>query len=79
MSQTHFMFRIDIGFNTEKGYGATVLDVKLNRIKGIKAASPEQLISRIRNVFLEEIRKKRDFPLEMERNIITPEEFGHGS
>jgi len=78
MSKTIFMFRVDIGFQADKGYGATVLDVQLNRIKGIKGNSPEQLISRIRRVVLDEMQKKRDFPLEMERNIITPEEFGHG-
>jgi hypothetical protein len=75
MAQTIFIFRIDIGFNTDKGYAATVLDVPQNRIKGIKAASPEQLISRIRNVFLEQMRQKRDFPLESEKEpsrIITP-------
>lgn len=75
MAQTIFIFRVDIGLNAEKGYGATVLDVQLGRIKGVKGNSPEQLISRIRNVFLEEMRKKRNFPLESEQNqkrIITP-------
>lgn len=69
--------RIDIGFDENKGYAATYLDVPNNRMKGIKANSPEQLISRIRNVFLEEMRKKRNFPLESEAAsrspIITPE------
>jgi hypothetical protein len=76
MSQVQLVFRIDIGFDPSRGYAATVLDVPNDRIKGIKGNSPEQLISRIRNVFLEEMRKKRDFPLESEggaqRNIITP-------
>jgi len=73
MAQTIFLFRIDIGLNPERGYGATVLDVQLDRIKGIKGATPEQLISRIRNVVLEELHKKKNFPLESEPSrIITP-------
>lgn len=73
------LFRFDIGFDPDKGYAASVLDAQLNRMKGIRANSPEQLISRIRNVFLEEMRKKRNFPLESEREspirkIITPQD-----
>ena len=60
-----------MGFHPDKGYGATVLDVQLNRIKGIKANSPEQLMSRLRKVLLEEFHKKRDFPLEAERNRVS--------
>lgn len=79
MSQVQLVFRIDVGFDRDRGYAATMLDVPNNRIKGIKGNSPEQLISRVRNVFLDEMRKKRDFPLESERetpqrNIITPED-----
>lgn len=76
MSKVHLLFRVDIGFDQDRGYAATVQDTQLNRMKGIRGSSPEQLISRIRNVFLEEMRKKRDFPLESEassqRRIITP-------
>lgn len=73
------LFRMDVGFDPDKGYAATVVDVPLGRMKGIRGNSPEQLMSRLRNVLLEEMRKKRNFPLESERgtpqrNIITPED-----
>lgn len=68
------LFRIDTGFSEDRGYAATITDLQLKRMKGIKGNSPEQLISRIRNVFLEECRKKKDFPVESEHGgrIITP-------
>jgi hypothetical protein len=76
MAKTIFIFQIDIGFDPERGYAAAIRDVALDRMKGIRANSPEQLCSRIRNVVLEEFRKKRDFPLESERSepsrIIMP-------
>lgn len=75
--KVHLLFRMDIGFSTSRGYAATVMDVPNKRMKGVKGNSPEQLMSRLRNVLLEEMRKKRDFPLESEpggqSNIITPE------
>lgn len=68
--------RIDIGFDENRGYAATYFDLPNKRVKGIKANSPEQLISRIRNVFLDEMHKRKHFPLESEprgqSNIITP-------
>lgn len=73
MGKVAFLFRIDIGLDNDRGYGATVTDVQLNRMKGIKANSMEQLMSRLRQVVLEEARKKRNFPLESEQSrIITP-------
>lgn len=73
MSKVHHLFRIDIGFDQERGYGATLTDVPNNRMKGIRGNSVEQLVSRLRNVIIEEARKKRDFPLESEPSrIITP-------
>lgn len=70
------MFRIDVGFDPERGYAAVVFDVPNDRQKGIKANSIEQLTSRLRNVLNEEGRKKRSFPLEHERSrIITPNGF----
>ena len=71
------IFRIDIGFDPERGYAALVLDPQLQRQKGIRGNSIEQLMSRLRNVILEEARKKRNFPLEHEpRMIITPQDSG---
>lgn len=68
--------RIDIGLDERRGYAATYYDLPNKRMKGIKGSSPEQLISRIRNVFLEEMHKRRHYPLESEPgtlgNIIIP-------
>lgn len=73
--KVHLLFRIDIGFDEERGYAATVYDVANERMKGVKGNSIEQLVSRLRNVVLEESRKKRNFPLESEPRspIIMPE------
>lgn len=77
-SNVQVLFRIDVGFSPDRGYAATIVDAQLGRMKGIKGNSPEQLISRVRNVFLEEMHKKRSFPLESEgashNRIITPED-----
>ena len=72
------MFRVDIGFNPDKGYGATVLDVANNRMKGIKGNSMRQLLRRVHEVVAEEEQKKRRFPLESEaaKTIITPGDPG---
>jgi hypothetical protein len=72
------LFRIDIGFDPERGYAAAVLDVKNERQKGIRGNSIEQLTSRLRNVLNEEIQTRKQFPLEHERSrepsrIITPD------
>jgi hypothetical protein len=76
MAKTIFIFRIDIGLNKDKGYGATILDVQRQMVKGIKGNSTEQLLSRIRRVVLDEMHKKTNFPLESERSepsrIIMP-------
>lgn len=74
------MFRVDIGFNADKGYGATVLDVTENKIKGIKGSSIRQLLRNISAVVAEEEQKKRRFPMESggPKLIITPEEAGNG-
>jgi hypothetical protein len=73
MAETYFMFRVDIGYNADKGYGATVLDVRRNMIKGIKGNSIRQLLRNIASVIAEEEQKQRHFPVESEpRLIITP-------
>jgi hypothetical protein len=67
------LFRIDIGFDEERGYAAVVLDVMQERQKGIRGNSPEQLASRLRHVLIEELTKRKNFPLESEPSkIITP-------
>lgn len=70
------MYRIDIGFNPEKGYAAAIYDVKGERHKGIKANSIRQLCRRIHEAVCDDEQKKRHFPLEHERSrIITPNGF----
>jgi len=72
----HNVFRIDIGFNPERGYAAAILDIDNKRVKGIKGNSWEQLASRLRHVIIEEGGKKRNFPLESEPSrILTPDQF----
>jgi hypothetical protein len=76
------LFRIDVGFDPDKGYGCAVLDVINERQKGIRGNSIQQITSRLRQVLNEEMEKRRDFPLEHEKNsvpepsrIITPNGF----
>jgi hypothetical protein len=69
------LFRIDVGFDPERGYAASVLDLQNQRYKGIRGASIQQLTSRIRNVLNEEGSKMKHFPLEHEKEpsrIILP-------
>lgn len=76
MAKPILLFRIDIGFDPERGYGAALFDILNERSKGIRANSMQQLTSRLRNVLNEEAEKTRHFPLEHERDepsrIITP-------
>jgi hypothetical protein len=72
------MFRIDIGFDPERGYAASVLDLQQQRMKGIRGNSMQQITSRLRNVLNEEAQKQKHFPLEHEKEpsrIITPNGF----
>jgi hypothetical protein len=73
------LFRIDIGFDPERGYAASLMDIQHKRMKGIRGNSMQQLTSRLRNVLNEEAAKMKAFPLEHEREepsrIITPNGF----
>jgi hypothetical protein len=72
MGNVNLLFRIDIGFDEARGYAAVVLDVPMERQKGIRGNSPEQLASRLRHVLIEELNKQKRFPLERESpKIIT--------
>jgi hypothetical protein len=69
------LFRIDVGFDPERGYAASVLDLQRQMLKGIRGNSMQQLTSRIRNVLNEEAAKMKNFPLEHEKEpsrIILP-------
>ena len=77
------LYRIDVGFDPERGYGAVVLDAanstdKRLRQKGVRGNSVEQLASRLRHVLIDDMSKRRNFPLETQpaqKLIITPEDF----
>ena len=81
MAKPILLFRIDIGFDPERGYGCAVLDIINSRQKGIRANSIQQLTSRLRNVLNEEVEKRKQFPMEHEKapqepsRIITPNGF----
>ena len=65
------LFRLDIGYDPERGYAAVLVDVKNQRMKGIKGNSVRQLMRNISSVVAEEEQKMRSFPLEQESRIIT--------
>ena len=71
------MFRIDIGFNPEKGYAAVLYDVGQDRQKGIKAGNIRQLMRRVAEETCFTEQQARRFPLEKEEpsRIITPNGF----
>jgi hypothetical protein len=69
------LFRIDIGFDEQRGYAAAVLDILNERQKGIKGNSIQQLTSRLRHVLNEEMEKRRNFPLESEPSRIITNGF----
>jgi hypothetical protein len=78
MARPILLFRIDVGFDPERGYAASVLDLQNQRVRGIKGNSIQQITSRLRNVLNEEMETRRQFPMEHERSpaepsrIITP-------
>ena len=77
----HLIYRIDIGFSENRGYAALLVEVNpdgRHRQKGIRGNSPEQLMSRLRKQLIEEMEKRKRFPLESEGSkngspIITPD------
>jgi hypothetical protein len=70
------LFRIDVGFDPERGYAASVLDLQEQKMKGIRGNSIQQVTARLRIALNEVMEKRKHFPLEHERNepsrIITP-------
>lgn len=79
MGKPILMFRIDVGFDPERGYAAAVLDVPNERHKGIKASNIRQLMRSVAQAVCDEEQRQRRFPLEHERGepsrIITPNGF----
>ena len=77
MANVVFLFRIDIGFDPNRGYAAQILDVQQDRAKGVRGNSIEQLTGRLRHVLIDEMGRRAHFPLEKEEphRIITPNGF----
>ena len=76
MGNVNLMFRIEIGFDPERGYAAIILDVRQQRTKALRGNSMQQITSRLRHILNEEADKQRRFPLESEKSsIITPNGF----
>ena len=75
------MFRVDIGFDPDRGYGAACIDVLNEKTKGIKASNIRQLMRLVSSSICDAEQQQRRFPLEHERGsaepsrIITPNGF----
>lgn len=73
MANVQLMYRIDIGFDEDRGYAALIQDPNNEREKGVRGNSVEQLMSRLRHIIIDEENKHRHFPLESEPSrIILP-------
>ena len=78
MAKPILLFRIDVGFDPERGYAASVLDLQEQKMKGIRGNSIQQVTSRLRNALNEVMEKRKNFPLEHEKEpsrIIMPNGF----
>lgn len=70
------LFRVDIGFDPERGYAAVVQRGYDGARKGIKGNSIRQLLRRINEEVVKEEHNRYNFPMESEpRRIITPNGF----
>jgi hypothetical protein len=76
MGKIALMYHIDVAFDPERGYAATLTDIGLKRMKGIKGGSIRQLMRRVAGEVCQDEQKKRRFPLEHEpRLVISTEEY----
>ena len=70
------LFRIDIGYDPERGYAAVLSDVTGKRVKGVKGNSIRNLLRTVTREVCDAEQKMRRFPLEQEPSrIITPNGF----
>jgi hypothetical protein len=73
------LFRVDYGFDPERGYGASIIDAQSNKVKGVRANSIRQLSRLVSQAICDAENDRRRFPLEMEKSeppqIITPNGF----
>lgn len=79
MAKPLVLFRVDYGFDPERGYAAAIYDAQGQRTKGIRANSMRQLSRLVSQEICDAESKYRRFPLEMEAKepprIITPNGF----
>ncbi len=79
MGKPIVLFRVDYGFDPERGYAASIIDAQSNKMKGIRANSIRQLSRLCHEAICEQESKRRRFPLEFQRaeppRIITPNGF----
>jgi hypothetical protein len=64
VAETLLMYRVDIGFDPERGYAAVIADVQLERMKSLRGASVEQLMSRLRHIIIDAEGERKHFPKE---------------
>jgi hypothetical protein len=68
------LFRVDFGFDPERGYAASIFDAQADRYKGVRSNSMRELCRLVHQAVCEAEQNRRRFPLEMEREekrIIT--------
>ena len=79
MAKPIVLFRVDFGFDPERGYAAAISDAQAQKVKGIRANSIRELCRLCHQAICEAEQKRRRFPLEMEikepPRIITPNGF----
>lgn len=66
MAKPIVLFRVDMGFDPERGYAASIMDAQANKMKGIRANSIRQLCRLVHEAICEAESQRRRFPLEFE-------------
>lgn len=76
MAKPIVLFRVDYGFDPERGYAAAIYDAQSAKSKGIRANSMRQLSRLVSQAINDQESLRRRFPLEFSREepprIITP-------
>lgn len=73
MGKPIVLFRVDYGFDPERGYAAAIIDAQAKATKGIRGNSLRQLCRNVHAALCEAESKRRRFPLEQDEpsRIIT--------
>jgi len=67
-----FLFRIDIGYEPQRGFIAVCQDIKANQTNAGKAHSIRELMRHVSQVICNQEQANRRFPLESGPAIIIP-------